>query len=76
MKDTVTLEQKQKLFSILTNLGFERTDMELRTIFRLNKEIIVFPTGELRDFHLMTTRKHLDENGRMDAAKFNKIMKI
>lgn len=74
MKNIITLEQKLKLFSILTNLGFQRTDMELRTIFHIGKEIIVFPTGELRDFHLMTTRKHLDANGRMESTKFNKIM--
>ena len=75
MKKTITLEQKQKLFSILTNFGFQRTDMELRIVFQLGEEIIVFPNGELSDSHLVTTRKHLDVNGRMNASKFNKIMK-
>lgn len=75
MRKTITLEQKQKLFSILTNLGFQRTDVELRIVFQLGKEVIVFPIGELKDCHLITTRKHLDETGRMNASKFNKIIK-
>ena len=72
---TITLEQKQKLFSVLTNLGFQRTDTELRLFFQIGEEIIVFPNGELTEYHLNTAREHLDENGRMDSSKFNKIMK-
>ena len=75
MKDIINSEQKNKLFSILTKFGFNRTDMEDKIIFKLNDEIIVYPIGDLREFHLLTTRKHLDANGRMDSSKFNKIMK-
>lgn len=75
MIQTLNSEQKNKLFSILTNLGFKRTDMDDKIIFKLNDEVLVYPNGELWDLHFFATRKHLDENGRMNSSKFNKIMK-
>lgn len=75
MIETLSSEQKDKLFSILTKLGFKRIDMDDKIIFKLNDEVLVYPIGELWDLHFFATRKHLDVNGRMDSSKFNKIMK-
>ncbi len=66
-------ENKQKLFDILINFGFKKTEKENLIFFKNNDEIFVYPNTELYTRHYITTRKQLDMNGWMDQEEFNSV---
>ena len=63
----------QKLFDLLTKLGFEKTQDNKKMIFKNGDEIFVYPQMELQRHHYMATRKHLDMNGRISKCDFDSI---
>ena len=66
-------KNKQKLFDILTDFGFIKTETDKFTTFKNGNEIFVFPNTELQERHYITTRKQLDMNGWMDEEDFNSV---
>lgn len=70
------LSNKELLFQLLTKFGFEKQDDNTKIIFKNDNEIIVYPKTELSMCHYLTTRQHLDRNGRMKKDEFNSVFKL
>ena len=70
----ISIDQREKLFLLLINLGFKRTDVDLMIMFILDRIIISFPITELKEYHLIKVRNQLSENDLMSDEEFNKIM--
>ena len=67
------MKNKQKLFDLLIEFGFKKTEYNEKIIFKNGDEIFVYPQTELQKHHYMTTRKHLHMNGWIDECDFNLI---
>ena len=70
----ISIDQREKLFLLLINLGFKRTDVDLMIMFILDRIIISFPITELKEYHLIKVRNQLSENDLMSDEEYNKIM--
>lgn len=62
---------KKKLFNKLIEFGFTKMSTDKFTYFKKDKEIFVYPNGELQSKHYIATRKQLDMNGWLSADDFN-----
>jgi hypothetical protein len=67
------LSNKQKLFDLLTKLGFSKTKTDKFITFKKDDEIFVYPNTKLEKRHYITTRKQLDMNGWMNSKDFNLV---
>ena len=62
----------QKLFDLLTKLGFKKTEDNEKIIFKNDDdEIFVYPQTGLQRHHYMAKKKHLDMNGRINKCDFD-----
>jgi len=69
-------KKTEKLYSILIDFGFIKTETYNHIFFRNGREVFAYPKYELQDYHFITSRKQLHENGWIDKKEFNKLFNL